>query len=72
MTHPSRTGLQAGRFFVMAWIGVYPIVTLISLVFGELLLSVPLAIRTLFLSGLVVGYMTFFWIPFIQRFNRAR
>jgi antibiotic biosynthesis monooxygenase (ABM) superfamily enzyme len=72
MTHPSRTALQAGRFFVMAWIGVYPIVTLISLVFGELLLSVPLAIRTLVLSGLVVGYMIFVWIPFIQRFNGAR
>jgi antibiotic biosynthesis monooxygenase (ABM) superfamily enzyme len=56
----------------MAWIGVYPFVTLISWGFGELLLSVPLAIRTLFLSGLVVGYMIFFWIPFIQRFNRAR
>ena len=72
MSHDSQTGLHGGRLFVLAWIGVYPIVTLISLLFGDVLLTLPLAIRTFILSGLIVGYMLFFWIPIIQRFTKAR
>lgn len=72
MSQDSQTGLHGGRLFVMAWIGVYPIVTLITLLFGEALLTLPLFIRTLVLSGLVVAYMIFLWIPFIQRFNTSR
>ena len=71
MSQESQTGLHGGRLFVMAWIGVYPIVTLISVLFGDVLLALPLAIRTFILSGLVVGYMIFFWIPIIQRFAKA-
>jgi antibiotic biosynthesis monooxygenase (ABM) superfamily enzyme len=72
MSQESQTGLHGGRLFVLAWIGVYPIVTLISLLFGELLLTIPLVIRTLILSGLIVAYMVFIWIPILQRFSRAR
>jgi hypothetical protein len=72
MLHDSQTDLHGGRLFVLTWIGVYPLVTLISLLFGDILLTLPLAVRTLILSGLVVGYMVFFWIPLIQRFNTAR
>lgn len=72
MSQDNQTDLHGGRLFVLAWIGVYPLVTLISLLFGDVLLTLPLAIRTLILSGLVVGYMVFFWIPIIQRFTKAR
>ena len=72
MSQDSKTGLHGGRLFMMAWIGVYPIVTLISWLFGDVLLTLPLAARTLLLSGLIVGYMVFFWIPIIQRFYKAR
>ncbi len=72
MSQDNQTGFHGGRLFVLAWIGVYPVVTLISLLFGDVLLTLPLAIRTFILSGLVVGYMVFFWIPIIQRFTKAQ
>jgi antibiotic biosynthesis monooxygenase (ABM) superfamily enzyme len=72
MSADGHTGLHGTRLFLLAWIGVYPIVTLISMLFGELLLVLPLAIRTLVLSGVVVGFMVFVWIPVLQRFNRSR
>lgn len=72
MSQDSQTGLHGGRLFALAWIGVYPVVTLISWLFGDALLTLPLAVRTLILSGVIVGYMVFFWIPILQRFNKAR
>jgi hypothetical protein len=72
MSADHQMGLHGGRLFALAWLGVYPIVTLVSWLFGDALLTMPLLIRTLVLSGLMVGYMVFFWIPFIQRFRPAR
>jgi len=72
MSQDHQTGLRGRRLFAMAWVGVYPVITLISWLFGDVLLALPLPIRTLALSGLIVGYMVFFWMPFIQRFTTAR
>jgi hypothetical protein len=46
-------------------------VVIIFLLFGEGLLLLPLAVRMLIVSGLMVGYMFFFWIPLAGRFDRA-
>lgn len=67
MSPDHQMSFHGGRLFAMAWMGVYPMVTLISWLFGGVLLALPLPIRTLVLSGLMVGYMVFFWMPFIQR-----
>jgi antibiotic biosynthesis monooxygenase (ABM) superfamily enzyme len=72
MPQDHQNGLHGGRLFALAWLGVYPMVTLVSWLTGDVLLTLPLPIRTLVLSGLMVGYMVFFWIPFIQRFHPAR
>jgi hypothetical protein len=71
MSQDSHNGIQRGRLFVWAWLGVYPVVTIISWLFGEALLGLPLALRTLIISGLIVGYMLFFWMPLVGRFNQA-
>jgi antibiotic biosynthesis monooxygenase (ABM) superfamily enzyme len=72
MSQHSQTGLHGSRLFVLAWIGVYPMVTLISWLFGEALMTLPLIMRTFVLSGVVVGFMIFLWIPLIQRVERVR
>jgi len=72
MSQDHQAGLHGVRLFALAWLGVYPMVTLVSWLFGDVLLTLPLPIRTLILSGLMVGYMVFFWMPFIQRFHPAR
>ena len=71
MSHDHQMGLHGGRLFALAWVGVYPMVTLISWLFGGVLLALPLPIRTLVLSGLTVGYLLFFWMPFLQRVKQA-
>jgi antibiotic biosynthesis monooxygenase (ABM) superfamily enzyme len=72
MSRDHQKGLRGGRLFVLAWVGVYPMVTLISWLFGEVLQALPLLVRTFILSGLVVGYMVFFWIPLIGRVMNSR
>jgi antibiotic biosynthesis monooxygenase (ABM) superfamily enzyme len=71
MSQNRTIGLHSVRLFVIAWIGVYPMVTLVSWLFGEGLQMLPLLVRTLVLSGLVVAYMVFFWMPFIRRFQKS-
>ena len=55
MPHDHQMGFHGGRLFAMAWLGVYPLVTLISWLFGGILLALPLPIRTLVLEWLDGG-----------------
>ncbi|MCI0709978.1 MAG: hypothetical protein L0154_07425 [Chloroflexi bacterium] len=71
MSQTRHTGLHGSRLFLLAWIGVYPMVTVISWIFSDELMSLTLPIRTLLLSGLIVAYMVFAWIPFVQWLHRA-
>ena len=34
MSHDHKMGFNGGRLFALAWVGVYPMVTLISWLFG--------------------------------------
>jgi hypothetical protein len=72
MSPDHQIDLHGVRLFALAWLGVYPMMTLVSWLFGDVLLLLPLPIRTFILSGLMVGYTVVFWMPFIQRFNPAR
>jgi antibiotic biosynthesis monooxygenase (ABM) superfamily enzyme len=69
MSQVERTRLHGSRLFVLAWIGVYPMVTIITWVFSDELMALTLRVRTLVLTGLIVGYMVFAWIPFVQWLN---
>lgn len=42
MSYDHQIGFQGGRLFAMAWVGVYPMVTPISWLFGGVLLALPL------------------------------
>lgn len=71
MSHTSQPVSHRRRLFLLAWVGVYPMVTLISLLFGDVLMTIPVLLRTLILSGLVVSYMVFVWIPIIEKYNKV-
>jgi antibiotic biosynthesis monooxygenase (ABM) superfamily enzyme len=69
MSQNHQISSHGGRLFGLVWLGVYPMITLVFWLCGDVLRILPLPIQTLVLSGLMVGYMVFLWMPFIQRFS---
>lgn len=51
----------------VSWLALYPSVTLIFLFFGELLAQVPLLLRTMIITGVLMPLMTYILMP---RFTR--
>lgn len=55
------------RLTLVTWMGVYPILTLVALLAEPLLGSVPIAVRTLVMSAMMVPVMVHFVMPFMKR-----
>jgi antibiotic biosynthesis monooxygenase (ABM) superfamily enzyme len=52
---------------VLIWVAIYPSITLLFLVFGDVLLRLPVPVRTLVLTGVLVPLMVFVLLPLLQR-----
>lgn len=52
---------------LMIWLGVFPTLTLLDLVLGDLLEPLPHLVRTLVLTGLTVPIVVYLVLPRIQR-----
>lgn len=55
------------KFALLIWLFIYPVITLLNVVFNPYMTNMPLAIRTLILSLILVPVMAFFYIPFISK-----
>ncbi|TAI48821.1 hypothetical protein [Flagellimonas allohymeniacidonis] len=56
---------------VIVWVAIYPTITLIMVVFGEMLSELPIYLRTLILTLILVPAMVYFLIPFWTKvFNK--
>jgi hypothetical protein len=51
------------KIFLLTWLAIYPLITLIFLLFGNLLTALPLLLRTLLLTGVLVYLMTYVVMP---------
>ena len=51
------------KMFLLTWIGIYPLITIILHFFGSYLNLLPLPIRTLVLTGVLVYLMTYWIMP---------
>ena len=49
---------------VIAWVSIYPAITLILRVFGNTLNHIPLMLRTLVLTAILVPLMIYVLVPF--------
>lgn len=49
------------------WAVIYPSITIFHLLFGEMLAGMPLAIRTLILTAVLVPWMVFAGMPLLER-----
>lgn len=55
------------KFALMVWIAIYPSITLVSYLIGDLLKNLPLAIRTLIMTGILVPLMVFILLPLLSK-----
>lgn len=51
----------------LVWLAIYPLVTLLFYLLGDLLLLVPLPLRTLALTLIAVPLMSYLILPFYQK-----
>ncbi len=69
-TRPSRPGEPAPPRYKMAvvtWLAVYPLITLILVLLGPVLGLLPMLVRTLVLTALMVTLMTYVIMPRMTR-----
>ncbi|MCS3552911.1 hypothetical protein EDF66_101149 [Sphingobacterium sp. JUb20] len=51
---------------IKIWLVIYPSITLFYLLFGSFLAELPLYVRTLILTVILVPWMVFLGLPFIH------
>ncbi len=61
-TQPSRY-----KLFLLTWLAIYPLITGILFLFGNLLNLLPLPLRTLVLTGVLVYLMTYWLMPMLTK-----
>lgn len=69
-TRPSRPGEPAPPRYKMAvvtWLAVYPLITLILVLLGPVLSLLPMLVRTLVLTAVMVTLMTYVIMPRLTR-----
>jgi antibiotic biosynthesis monooxygenase (ABM) superfamily enzyme len=67
----NRTQPRRYKMFLLTWLGIYPLITGIFLLFGSWLNTLPLLLRTFLLTGLLVYLMTYVVMPkLMQVFHR--
>ena len=68
-TLPSKPGEPAPpryKMVVVTWLAVFPLITAILLLFGPLLSQLPMLLRTLVLTGVMVTMMTYIIMPLVS------
>ena len=58
------------KLFLLTWLAIYPLITIILHFFGKYLSLLPLAIRTLVLTGVLVYLMTYWVMPMSMKLFR--
>lgn len=51
----------------LTWLAIYPVITLIFILFGNLLIQLPLALRTLVLTLILVPLLSYVLLPLLFR-----
>ncbi|MFM7425847.1 MAG: hypothetical protein ACKO7W_12800 [Elainella sp.] len=55
------------KVFLLTWLAIYPLITGIMLLLGDWLNRLPLLLRTLLLTGLLVYLMTYVVMPKLMK-----
>ncbi|WP_407651589.1 hypothetical protein [Actinoplanes sandaracinus] len=60
------------RMAVMIWVAVFPTLTVLQLLLGDLLQDLPLVLRTLVLATIAVPIVVYGLMPLLQRLVTRR
>ncbi|HNR53990.1 MAG TPA: hypothetical protein PKJ19_02405 [Flavobacteriales bacterium] len=52
---------------LVIWIAIYPALTILVALFGENLMRLPLALRTLVMTGILVPLLVFVLVPALNK-----
>ncbi|HLP65770.1 hypothetical protein [Flavobacterium sp.] len=55
------------KFALMVWMAIYPSITLVQLLIGKQLTKLPLPLRTLIMTGILVPLMVYVLLPFFRK-----
>jgi hypothetical protein len=55
------------KFAVMVWLAIYPAITVLQFLIGDVLVRLPIPLRTLILTGILVPLMVFVLLPLLRR-----
>lgn len=55
------------KFALMVWIAIYPSITVVQLTIGNQIVSLPLPLRTLIMTGILVPLMVYVLLPFLRK-----
>jgi len=55
------------KFAVMVWIAIYPTITIVTLLIGDYIKNLPLPLKTLIMTGILVPFMVFVLLPFLGK-----
>ncbi len=55
------------KFAVMVWLAIYPTITFVSFLIGDIIKSWPLPLKTLIMTGILVPTMVFILLPLLRK-----
>ena len=55
------------KFAIMVWLAIYPTITIVSFMIGDTIKSLPLPLKTLLMTGILVPLMVFVLLPFLRK-----
>lgn len=67
MSSPAHRPPPKWKTALLIWLAIYPSLTVLLVLFGERLLVLPLALRTLLMTGILVPLMVFVLLPALQK-----
>lgn len=59
------------KMAVLIWLAIYPSINVLFLLLGDWLVTLPLFLRTLILTGILVPLMVFVLLPLLMKIFRA-
>lgn len=55
------------KFAVTVWIAIYPAITVLTFLIGDSINNLPLPIKTLIMTGILVPLMIFVLLPLLRK-----
>ncbi len=55
------------KFAVMVWLAIYPTITFVSYLIGDVIKEWPLPFKTLLMTGILVPTMVFVLLPILRK-----